>query len=59
MNASNNYLLNKMFPRVLFFYEKIGRYKPTPLKMNLIPEIWTDRKRKLETLPSILLLLPM
>jgi hypothetical protein len=28
-----------------------------PLKMNLVPEIWTDWKRNLKTLPSTLLLL--
>jgi hypothetical protein len=27
---------------------------PTPLKMNLVPEIRMDRKRNLETLPSTL-----
>jgi hypothetical protein len=37
---------------------KSGRYKPTPLKINLITEIWTDRKRNLETLPSTLLPFP-
>jgi hypothetical protein len=36
--------------------QKLGRYKPTPLEMNLITEIQTDQKRNLETLPSTLLL---
>jgi hypothetical protein len=38
--------------------KKLGCYKPTPLKMNLIPEIQIDRKRSLETRPSTLLLSP-
>jgi hypothetical protein len=35
---------------------KIRVLQTYPLKMNLVPEIRTDRKRKLETLPSTLLL---
>jgi hypothetical protein len=44
MNATNNF----------YSFQKSGRYKPTPLKMNLVPEIQMDRKRNLKTLPSTL-----
>jgi hypothetical protein len=33
------------------FLQKLGRYKPTPLRMNLALEIQRDWKRFLETLP--------
>jgi hypothetical protein len=35
---------------------KIRALQTYPLKMNLVTEIQTDRKRNLETLPSTLLL---
>jgi hypothetical protein len=35
-----------------YFFQKLGCYKPTPLRMNLAPEIRTDWKRYLKTLPS-------
>jgi hypothetical protein len=41
-----------------FLLEKSGCYEPTPLKMNLIPEIRTDRKRNMEILLLTLLLFP-
>jgi hypothetical protein len=39
---------------MFFLSKKLGCYKPTPLKMNLIPEIQIDRKRSLETRPLTL-----
>jgi hypothetical protein len=33
-------------------FEILGCDKPTPIKMNLIPEIRTDRKRNWEILSS-------
>jgi hypothetical protein len=39
-------------------FRKSGCYKPTPLKMNLVPEIRTDQKRNLEILLSTPLLFP-
>jgi hypothetical protein len=41
-----------------YYFQKTVRYKPNPLKMNLVLEIWMDRKRNLETLPSIPLPFP-
>jgi hypothetical protein len=41
-----------------FLLQKSGCYKPTPLKMNLVPEIQTGRKRNLEILLLTLLLVP-
>jgi hypothetical protein len=38
-----------------FLFEKSRCYKPTPLKMNLVPEIRTDQKRNLEIVLSTLL----
>ena len=31
-----------------YSFQKLGCYKPTSLKMNLVPEIQTDQKRNLE-----------
>jgi hypothetical protein len=54
------YVLNKIINFWSFIpLQKIGCYKPTPLKMNLILEIRMDQKRNLETLPSTLFLFPM
>jgi hypothetical protein len=50
--------LNKQFSKVLFPYENQGVTNLPPLKMNLVLKIRTDRKRNLETPPSILLLFP-
>jgi hypothetical protein len=48
-----------MYKFIEFYsFRKIGCYKPTPLKMNLVLEIQSDRKRNLETLPSTLILFP-
>jgi hypothetical protein len=41
-----------------YSFAKTGCYKPTPYKMNLVPEIQTDQKRNLETWPSTLLHFP-
>jgi hypothetical protein len=41
-----------------FLLEKSRCYKPTPLKMNLVPEIQMDQKRNLEILLSTPLLFP-
>jgi hypothetical protein len=41
-----------------FLLEKSGCYKPTPLKMNLVPEIRTGQKRNLEILLLTLFLFP-
>jgi hypothetical protein len=41
-----------------YFLMKIRVLQTYPLKMNLIPEIQTDQKKNLETLPSSLLLIP-
>jgi hypothetical protein len=38
----------------LYSFRKPGCYKPTPIKMNLVPKIRMDRKRNLETLHSTL-----
>jgi hypothetical protein len=39
-------------------FRKSECYKPTPLKMNLVPKIRTDQKRILEILLSTHLLFP-
>jgi hypothetical protein len=51
-NATIKYLFRFINYRILFLLEKSGCYKPTPLKMNLVPEIRTDRKRNMEILLS-------
>jgi hypothetical protein len=57
MNATNLIIyLNNFLEFILL--RKIGCYKPTPLKMNLVPEIQTGGERNLETLSSTLLLFP-
>ncbi len=55
MQQSNIYL-GIYIIEYYFLLEKSGCYKPTPLKMNLVPEIRTDQKRNLEIQPSTLLL---
>jgi hypothetical protein len=49
--------LNKYFLE-FYFLVKIKVLQTYPLKMNLVLEIQTDRKRNLETPHSILLLFP-
>jgi hypothetical protein len=57
MNATSIYLYNYFLQ--FYFFTKMRVLQTYPLKMNLIPEIRTDRERNLETLPSTLLLFPM
>jgi hypothetical protein len=60
MNATNVIIyLNNNFLEFYFLVKIRVRVLQTyPLKINLIPEIWTDWKRNLEIRPSALLFFP-